>query len=163
MNTSPFGAEKDIWYMKQALEQAHIAAQHDEVPVGAVVVNNQGEIIAKSYNATQQCCTQAAHAELNALRMAGENSGDWRLQGCWLYVTLEPCLMCMGLIYLSRIEGLVYGATSPLFGPRLDNTTLLPVYKVDTLRIISQVCALEASHMLKKFFQQKRKASESAQ
>ena len=163
MNISPFGAEKDRWFMGQALAQARTAMLQDEVPIGAVVVNAAGEIIAQSHNATERLCTQAAHAEIRALSLAGEYRQDWRLEDYWLYVTLEPCVMCMGLIYLSRIKGLVYGASSPLFGSRLDNSMLLPVYKVDTLCVISDVCADEASEMLKQFFKEKRNAGDAVE
>lgn len=156
VKASIFGAQKDIFYMTQALEQAQIAASQQEVPVGAVVVNSQGDIVAKAHNATVALCSQAAHAEMQALREAGLYTGDWRLNGHWLYVTLEPCIMCMGLIYLSRIDGLVYGAMSPLFGPRLDKSILLSVYKVDTLCSISGVCASESAQLLKQFFKEKR-------
>lgn len=146
--------------MTLAIEQAALAQEQQEVPVGALVVNARGDIIAKAHNQTIQRCTQAAHAEMQALTSAGSINGDWRLTGCWLYVTLEPCVMCMGLIYLSRIEGVVYGATSPLFGSRLDNSGLLSVYKVNALQVVSGVCALEVAHMLKQFFKKKRIAND---
>ena len=156
MCASVFGAEKDQNYMTYALAQAQSAAHAQEVPVGAVVVDGTGQVISRAHNATEHSHTQAAHAEVRAMSLAGAHLKDWRLNGCWLYVTLEPCIMCMGLVYLSRLEGIVYGAPSPLFGCPLDNVALLSVYKVDALRIIPGVCANEASDILKQFFKKKR-------
>src|SRR5579863_5175212 len=97
-----FGKKKDLFFMQEALVQAHKAQEKDEVPVGAVVVNVQGEIIARGYNSVEADCSQRSHAESLAIERAGKIVGDWRLQGCWVYVTLEPCQMCMNLITLSR-------------------------------------------------------------
>jgi tRNA(adenine34) deaminase len=85
---------------------------------------------------------------------------DWRLSDYWLYVTLEPCSMCMGLIKLSRLAGVVYGASSPLFGFHLDNQEDLWVYKKDTFSIIEGVRCNEAADVLKDFFHKKRKKNE---
>src|SRR5437762_5882487 len=109
-----FGAQKDIFFMQEALAQAQCAADIDEVPIGAILVNSQGEIVGRGYNSVERDCTQRAHAECIAIEQASKKLGDWRLMGHWLYVTLEPCTMCMGLIKLSRLDGIVYGAASPL-------------------------------------------------
>lgn len=154
--SSPFGAEQDRFFMAEALSLAHKASLAGEVPIGAVVVNRQGSIIGVGFNQTEKACTQSAHAEMHALAAAGVQSNDWRLTGCWLYVTLEPCFMCMGLIYLSRLSGVVYGAQSPLFGGQLDSSRMVSVYKVNTLTVISGVYEQEASDMLKAFFKKKR-------
>jgi len=155
-----FGAEKDRLFMQEALEQAQCAAAIDEVPIGAVVVNAQGEIVGRGYNGVERDCTQRAHAESLAIEQASKALGDWRLQGHWLYVTLEPCTMCMGLIKLSRLEGVVYAAPSPLFGFRLDNQDDLWVYKRDTFSIIEGVKKEESAALLKKFFHKKREKDE---
>src|SRR5690349_15457508 len=105
--------EKDSVYMKLALEQAQYAYEMDEVPIGAVVVNAQGIVVGSGHNSVERDCTQRAHAEISAIASAGKYFGDWRLNGHWLYVTLEPCTMCMGLIKLSRLAGVVYAASSP--------------------------------------------------
>ncbi len=110
---SPF--ENKEFFMTKALHQAERALAHEEVPIGAIVVAKDGKIIARAYNQIEKKGTQCAHAEALAIQRAGKKLGDWRLHGCWIYVTLEPCLMCFGLIQLSRIEGLVYGAPSTLF------------------------------------------------
>jgi tRNA(adenine34) deaminase len=154
--SSPFGSAQDNAFMAEALAHARVAAGHGEVPIGAVVVNAEGEIIGSGYNATEGCHTQAAHAEIRALAAAGMRKNDWRLTECWLYVTLEPCFMCMGLVYLSRLAGVVYGAQSPLFGGQLDSSRMVSVYKVNTLIVIGGVCKQEASDMLKAFFKKKR-------
>jgi tRNA(adenine34) deaminase len=114
--TSPFGHDRDEFFMRQAIKQAHLALKHDEVPVGAIVVNSDGRIIGRGYNQTEKRSAQIFHAESIAIAKAGRQLGDWRLCGCWVYVTLEPCAMCMNLIQLSRCAGIAYGATSPLFG-----------------------------------------------
>lgn len=155
-----FGAEKDQFFMQRALEQAQVAAAIGEVPVGAVVVNGAGEIVGSGYNSVEQDCTQRAHAESLAIEQASKNSGDWRLIDHWLYVTLEPCSMCMGLIKLSRLSGVVYGASSPLFGFHLDNKDDLWVYKRDALFVLEGVKEQDAMALLKDFFHKKRKKSE---
>ena len=156
MQSSIFGADRDIWFMQQALKEAHKAYAKGEVPIGAVVVNAKGTIIARGHNYVEKEHTQLAHAEVRAIEKAGKKVGDWRLNNCWLYVTLEPCTMCMGLITLSRIQGLVYGAPSPLFGFHLDNTDNIRVYKGSTLTIIDGIEMESAEALLKLFFQKKR-------
>lgn len=151
-----FGKSKDLFFMQEAIVQAQCAYEIDEVPIGAVVVNQEGVIIARAYNSVERDCTQRAHAESLAIELAGKYVGDWRLNGCWLYVTLEPCSMCMGLIKLSRLAGVVYGAPSPLFGFHLDNQDDLWVYKNDAVLVIEGVMADEAAELLKSFFQKKR-------
>ena len=95
--------------MRLALAQARLALAHDEIPIGAIVVKD-GEILARCHNLRQANSDVSAHAEILALRQAGARLGDWRLNGCTLYVTLEPCAMCAGAIVQSRIEKLVFGA-----------------------------------------------------
>jgi tRNA(adenine34) deaminase len=152
-----FGQSKDLFFMQEALEQAKLAYVINEVPIGAVVVNPKGVIISRSYNSVERDCTQRAHAESLAIELAGKNFGDWRLQGHWLYVTLEPCSMCMGLVKLSRLAGVVYGAASPLFGFRLDNDEDSWVYKKDVPLLIEGVMGNETAELLKKFFHNRRK------
>jgi len=152
-----FGKEKDLFFMQEALKEAQLAYEMDEVPIGAVVVNSKGVIIARSHNSVERDCTQRAHAESLAIELAGKQLGDWRLNDHWLYVTLEPCSMCMGLIKLSRLAGVVYGAPSPLFGFRLDNEEDLWVYKRDAILVVEGVMVDKAAELLKKFFNNKRK------
>ena len=102
-------------WMKKALEQAKIAEQLGEVPIGAVIVYD-GEVIATGYNRRETEHQALAHAELIAIKAACEKLKRWRLSGCTLYVTLEPCPMCAGAIVQSRIDTVVYGAKDPKAG-----------------------------------------------
>ncbi len=154
--SSPFGPKKDIIFMRQALTQARKASAKNEVPIGAVIVSPDGRVIARAHNQVESKDTQSAHAELLVINRAGKKIGDWRLNNCWLYVTLEPCSMCMNLIYLSRLAGVVFGANSPLFGYRLDNKQSNQVYKKITVSVVEGVCADESAQLLKRFFNQKR-------
>jgi tRNA(adenine34) deaminase len=157
IKSSPFGLQKDMQFMAKALEQARRAFNIEEVPIGAIVVDKEGQILARGYNLIEHRFTQAAHAEIIALSRAGKKLKDWRLEGCWLYVTLEPCAMCMNLCLLSRLAGVVFGTTSPLFGYQLDKKIAFRVYKKDTIHIIGGICADESVFLLKQFFQHKRK------
>ncbi len=160
MKHSIFGAEKDIQYMQEALVQARKAYAQDEVPIGAVLVDADGTIVARGYNMTESRHTQLAHAECLVLAQAGHKLNDWRLDGCWLYVTLQPCGMCMHAIRLSRVRGVVYGASSPLFGYHLDTGSDLRVYKKDAFAIIPNVQTESATALMKQFFKEKRKKGE---
>jgi tRNA(adenine34) deaminase len=149
-------------YMEKALIEAHKSFKKDEVPVGCVIVDEAGKIIARAHNLVEQKNTQTAHAECLAITKAGKKLGDWRLTNCWLYVTLEPCAMCFHLAIASRLKGIVYGARSPLFGYQLDKFGTVSLYKDRQLplAIIGDVCATQAAALLKEFFKQKRKRSE---
>ncbi|HSI21799.1 MAG TPA: tRNA adenosine(34) deaminase TadA [Methylophilaceae bacterium] len=105
----------DSEYMQMALELAAQAAEAGEVPVGALVVKD-GEIIGRGYNAPISCHDPSAHAEIRAMRDAAQRIGNYRLVGCTLYVTLEPCAMCAGAIQHARIARLVFGANDPKTG-----------------------------------------------
>lgn len=148
-------SKRDTTYMQEALALAQVAFDCNEVPIGAVVVDANGAIIGRGYNQVEGRNTQCAHAEITAIMQANDQSGDWRLDDCTLYVTLEPCSMCYSLIRLSRIQTLVYGASSPRFGYQLDNVATSSVYKND-VRVVSGVCAAQAEHLLKRFFQMQR-------
>jgi tRNA(adenine34) deaminase len=105
----------DVEAMQLALAQAHAAGEHDDVPIGAVIVRD-GEIIAARHNERELTGDPTAHAEVLALRDAALAVGHWRLLDCTLYVTLEPCVMCAGALVNSRIGRVVYGATDPKAG-----------------------------------------------
>lgn len=160
MQETVFGAPRDILFMQRALAHATRAADRDEVPVGAVVVDPQGAIIGWGYNKVETHGTQRAHAEMAALEMAAKRRGNWRLDECWLYVTLEPCAMCIGMAKLSRVSGVIYGADSPLYGYRLDSALASWVYTNGPFEVVRGVCADESAAMLKAFFQKKRKKGE---
>lgn len=144
------------FYMQRALMQARVALTKQEVPIGAVVVDQNGTIIGRGYNAMEHKHSQSEHAEVRAIRQATKKHGDWRLDGCTIFVTLEPCLMCFGLIMLSRIAGVIYGANSPLFGAGLDKPEGFRLYKKDLL-ICSGVSEQESVELLQSFFQKRRK------
>ena len=106
----------DTFYMHRALDQAHEALAAGEVPVGAVVVAADGAIVGEGFNAPVSRHDPSAHAEIRALRDAAARLGNYRLDGCTLYVTLEPCMMCSGAIVHARLARLVYGAAEPKTG-----------------------------------------------
>ncbi len=108
-------AQQDETWMRVALELAHEAARQGEVPVGAIVVRD-GEVVGRGYNERERRQDPLAHAELLAIAEAARNTGLWRLDGCTLYVTLEPCPMCAGALVNARVERLVYGARDPKAG-----------------------------------------------
>ncbi len=146
----------DEHYMKLALQQAQQAAESDEVPVGAVIVHGE-RTIALAHNQREQLNDPTAHAEMIAITQAAEAIGDWRLENCTLYVTLEPCLMCAGAILQARMGRLVYGASDPkagavesLFQTMVDNRLNHQVES--TPGILAQECGEILSH----FFQGQR-------
>jgi tRNA(adenine34) deaminase len=106
---------EDERWMKEAIHQARLAEAIGEVPIGAVIVRN-GAIVGAGYNLRETDKDPTAHAEMAAIRQASENLQAWRLLGCTLYVTLEPCPMCAGAILQSRVERVVYGAADPKAG-----------------------------------------------
>lgn len=146
----------DQFYMHQALEQAMRAFEVDEVPIGAVVIDAEGSVIGAGYNQTECRFSQSGHAEVQAIEMAGTTRKDWRLIDCTLYVTVEPCLMCMSLACLSRVARVVYGAPSPLFGYQVEKDFFPQFYRKHLKGITSGVLADEAQQLIEKFFQKKR-------
>jgi len=146
----------DQTFMRKALEQALKAFEADEVPIGAVVVNAEGTIIGAGYNRTEALHSQSRHAEVAAIEESGIEIQDWRLSDCTLYVTVEPCCMCMSLICLSRIARVVYGAESPLFGYQREKEYFPEMYRKHLKGITSGVLADEAHRLLEEFFQKKR-------
>ncbi|MHB0867542.1 MAG: tRNA adenosine(34) deaminase TadA [Thermoleophilia bacterium] len=146
----------DEHYMRIALNEARLAAESGEVPVGAVITRG-GEVIAVAGNEREEQKDPTAHAEMIAIRLAAAKLGAWRLDGCTLYVTLEPCPMCAGAIYQARIERLVYGATDDKAGAA---GTLMDIVRDPRLNhqvvVESGVLALEAAVLLKDFFVSRR-------
>jgi len=149
-------SSRDDSFMKKALRLAQKAFDADEVPVGALVVDQEGIIIGRGYNQVEKRNCQRAHAEQLAIQQACAKRKDWRLDNCTLYVTLEPCKMCIGLIEISRIKYLVYGASSPLFGYQLDNEQGSQLYKKSIKAVRPGVLADQAAALLKQFFKRKR-------
>ncbi len=150
-------------FMKEAIKQAQKAKQIDEVPIGCVIVK-EGKIIARGYNKREVLQQSIAHAEIIAIQKACKKLRTWRLEGCELYVTLEPCPMCAGAILQSRIEKVIYGASDPKGGSidscmRMYDTKGYNHYPLS----ISGICAEECSQMLKDFFKEKRKKHKKQQ
>ncbi|MFH1643706.1 MAG: nucleoside deaminase [bacterium] len=139
------------FYMRKALLQAKIAFKKGEVPVGAVLVNSKGEILSRGYNKIEKEKCQLAHAEAIAIKKACKKIKDWRLDNCLMYVTLEPCLMCLGLMKLSRIKGVIFGSTSTLFGLGI-NFDKLPIFYKKGFEVKGGVLKEESLGMLKQFF-----------
>ena len=114
-NDSVLNSDADKRFMQAAIRQAQIAEDNGDVPIGCVIVY-EGQIIAKAYNQREQLNDPTAHAEMIAITQVAEALGSWRLEGCRLYVTLEPCPMCAGAILQARIPHVVYGADDPKAG-----------------------------------------------
>ncbi len=144
-------------FMRIALEEAQQALQEEEVPVGAAIVHD-GRLIARAHNQRERLRDPTAHAEMIAITQAAESLRSWRLDGCTLYVTLEPCPMCAGAIVQARLPTVVYGAADPKAGavdslyqmlndPRLN-------HRVET---IAGVLAAPCGEILSRFFQQQRR------
>lgn len=149
-----------IFYMQKALKEAQKAYKKDEVPIGAILIAPNGDIIGRGHNLVEKTKQQISHAEVRAISQACRKLGDWRLEGCWLYVTLEPCSLCMNLVLLSRLKGVVFGASSPVFGFELDKNGPLQLYRRNTIEIVKGICEQESLALLKSFFKEKRVASE---
>jgi tRNA(adenine34) deaminase len=143
--------------MQLALDEAQQALRENEVPIGAVIVH-EGRVIASAHNQREQLHDPTAHAEMIAITQAAEARQSWRLEGCTLYVTLEPCPMCAGAILQARIPMLVYGATDPKAGavdslfrllddPRLNHRT----------EVVAGVLAEPCGRILSQFFQEQRR------
>ncbi|MEN8892453.1 nucleoside deaminase [Planktotalea arctica] len=143
-------------FMKDALEQARLAGEAGEVPVGAVVVRG-GEIIGRGRNATRSGCDPSAHAEIVAIRAACAALGQDRLSGCDLYVTLEPCAMCAGAIAHARIARLYFGAADPKSGGVTVGARVFErAQSHHAPEVYDGIGADEASALLKSFFAEKR-------
>lgn len=145
----------DVAFMREAMSLAALAEQIDEVPVGALIVRD-GEVIARAYNTREHSKCATHHAEILAIEEACRVLGGWRLPGCTLYVTMEPCAMCAGAIINSRIPRVVYGAPDLRFGAfgSLINLAELPLnHKPE---IVGGVLGEENVEMLRAYFKKKR-------
>jgi tRNA(adenine34) deaminase len=141
----------DEYFMKKALQEAEIAFDKDEIPVGALIVIDD-KVIARGHNLTEMLVDVTAHAEMQAITAAANFLGGKYLVGCTLYVTLEPCQMCAGALYWSQISKIVFGASDEQRGFQKMGTKLHP-----KTTIVSGIMANEASDLMKRFFARKRK------
>lgn len=146
--------DNDRKFMLLAIEQAQIARGIGEVPIGAVIVDKDNALLSSGHNLRETHQDPTAHAEIIAIRKASEKMGSWRMEGTTLYVTLEPCAMCIGAIVLSRISRLVFGARDSKAG------AVFSVYNIGVdnklnhnLEVIEGVFETECSNLLKEFFQ----------
>lgn len=152
---------QDIEFMQLAIEQARHAAALDEVPIGAVVVRD-GQVISAACNRRETDNDPAGHAEFLAMKQASDKLGVWRLSGCTVYVTLEPCIMCAGLMHQARIDRCVFGAFDPKAG------ALGSLYQVNAderlnhvFEVSPGVCEEECASLLRNFFREKRKRNKA--
>jgi len=141
----------DEYFMKKALQEAEMAFEKGEIPVGAVIVIDN-KVIARSHNLTELLNDVTAHAEMQSITAAANFLGGKYLMGCTLYVTLEPCQMCAGALYWSQISRIVYGATDENRGFVKMGTQLHP-----KTTVVKGVLANEASELMKRFFLERRK------
>lgn len=147
---------EDEKFMAEAVRQAEKAYALDEVPIGCVIIY-EGKIIARGYNRRNTDKNTLAHAELNAIQEASRELGDWRLDGCTMYVTLEPCQMCAGAIVQSRIKKVIMGCRNPKAGCAGSILNLLQVPEFNhQVEIEEGVLGEQCSDMLKSFFRKLR-------
>ena len=147
-----FTVFSDDYYMGEALKEAQMAYEKDEVPIGAIVVCHD-QIIARAHNLTEQLTDVTAHAEMQAITAASERIGGKYLKDCTLYVTLEPCVMCMGALRWAQLGKLVIGAKDEKFG----YTRFAPNIPHPKTKIISGIRTQECAEILTRFFKGKRK------
>ena len=146
----------DEAWMAEALHEAELAASEGEIPVGCVIVRD-GQLVARGHNLREQTGDPTAHAEVVAIRRAAQALGCWKLEGCTLYVTLEPCPMCAGAISQARISRLIYGASDPAYG------CAGSVYRIPEDPAFNHFCTCdggvreaECRSLLERFFQNQR-------
>ena len=143
-------------YMRMALELAAEAAERGEVPVGCVVVDGDGNVVGRGRNRREESRRVSGHAEMEAIDEAGRARGDWRLDGCTLFVTLEPCPMCAGAMISARLGALVYGAREPETGSAASVLNLFAERYPGHTAIVSGVLARESEALLRAFFRKRR-------
>ena len=144
--------------MELAIEQAKRAAERDEVPVGAIIKETSGKIIAIESNKIRELCDPTAHAEINAIRTACRERNDLYLSDCTMYVTLEPCSMCLAAIVNSRLKKLIYGLPSPKYGAFTSNHSSCHNTErlVKSTEVYGGFYQLEISQIMRGFFEDKR-------
>jgi len=155
-DTAP-GAGHDARFMSHALREAGRATHEEEVPVGAVLVRG-GRIVARAHNRSIHLHDPTAHAEVLALRRAAKKLGNYRLAGCDLYVTIEPCAMCAGAIIQARLRRVIFGASDPKAGACGSALTVLNHTRVNhRVEVVSGMLAEESARLLRDFFRPRRR------
>ena len=157
--------KEDRKFMRQALTQAKKAATIDEVPIGCVIVCD-GKVIARGYNRRNIESSVLGHAELAAMKKASKKLGDWRLEGCTMYVTLEPCQMCAGAIVQSRMRRVIIGSMNPKAGCAGSVLNLLQMqqfnHQVEITRgVLEETCSSMLSAFFRELRQRKKKPAKS--
>ena len=148
----------DVKYMELALEQARVAGRQGEVPVGAVLINERGQVLARACNMPVKQCDPTAHAEILVLRQGAKKVGSYRLTGTTLYVTIEPCPMCAGAMVLARIKRLVYGAQDFRTGACGTLYNIVQDSRLNhRLEVSRGILAEECRSLIQAFFQKRRK------
>ncbi len=142
---------EDLFFLKEALKEAQKAFSYGEVPVGAVVVKD-GSIISRAFNRKEFLQDPTAHAEILAIREASRKLGSWRLTGCTLYSTVEPCVMCAGAIIQCRVERVVYAVADPKFGGVESLYSILSDPRSNHRPQVLRVELPQAAELLRKFF-----------
>lgn len=143
-------------YMREALEEAKLAYQENEVPIGAVLVCN-GEIVARNHNRKEATNDATSHAELLCIQEASQKLGTWHLGDCVLYTTVEPCAMCSGAIINARIPTVIYAAPGIKFGTHLSVVNILDSKKFNhNVNVTGGVLEEDSAALLKAFFQERR-------
>jgi tRNA(adenine34) deaminase len=149
-------AQIDERHMRLAIDAAHIAEENGDVPIGAIIVY-QNQVIGRAWNQREQLCDPTAHAEIIALTQAASYIGSWRLHGCAMYVTLEPCPMCAGALVLGRLDRLVYGCADPKTGACGSLYDIVRDGRLNhRLVVTSGVLAEDCTALLQTFFRQRR-------
>ncbi len=155
------GDADDERFMREALKEARRAADKGEVPVGAVIVHD-GQIIGRGHNLRERLGDPTAHAEMLAIREAALEQGGWRLNGCTLYVTMEPCPMCAGAAILGRLQRLVYGAPDPKAGAAGSCLDMLSLTCFNhQVAVLGGVCAEACAGIVQHFFRRLRQSGEN--
>lgn len=147
-------SKTDERYMRLALAEARAALEADEVPIGAVIVSPRGMVIGRGHNLTEALCDVSAHAEMQALTAAASSLGGKYLQGCTLYVTVEPCLMCAGAIGWAQVGRVVFGAADPKRGYRSFLPSRSPFHPRAV--VTEGVLADECASLMRSFFKSRR-------
>ena len=156
MGSSTRYTDDDLRWMRRAFTLAKMAGSQGEVPVGAVVIKDS-EILAEGHNLTQSALDPTAHAEIVTIRAAAIALSDWRLTGCTLYVTLEPCAMCAGALVVSRVSRLVFGARDPKSGMVGSLENLVQETRLNhQLEVTGGVLAEASGKLLQDFFRLRR-------
>ncbi len=152
-----FFTPEDYYFMELALEEARLAYEEDEVPVGAVLVSPMGEVLATTHNEVIKRGDPTAHAEILALRAGAEKLLNYRLLGCKLYITLEPCPMCAYAIVLARLEEVIFATPDPKTGAVISLYSLLSDKRLNhQVKFRYGLYQREAETLLKEFFREKR-------